>query len=218
MVTSVSNNTVASGSSNSTLKSVGLTSAEAQQDRFLKLLVAQLNNQDPMNPMDNAQMTSQMAQINTVTGINQLNETIKSMTTQFTSMQMMQGAGVIGHRVLLESNTLSLDAGKARGAIDLQGSASSVSIQILSPGGNLLDTIQMGPKSAGQHTFEWDASAYKEKASPTFKVIATNGKKSVESTAFAQDTIASTGINGRTMTVQLKGRPPVAYDAIRTIF
>lgn len=47
----------------------------AAQDRFLKLLVAQLNNQDPMNPLDNAQMTSQIAQINTVTGIQQLNQT-----------------------------------------------------------------------------------------------------------------------------------------------
>ena len=218
MVASVSSNTVGSGSSSSAPKSLGLTSAEAQQDRFLKLLVAQLNNQDPMNPMDNAQMTSQMAQINTVTGINQLNETMKSMTSQFASMQMMQGAGVIGHRVMLESNTLSIDAGKAHGAIDLQGEASSVNIQILSPGGKLIDTIHMGARSAGQHTFEWDASAYKEKASPTFKVIAVNGKKSVDSSALAQDTITSTGLNGRTMTVQLKGRPSVAYDAIRTIF
>ena len=54
-----------------------VSDATAAQDRFLKLLVAQLNNQDPMNPMDNAQMTSQMAQINTVTGINKLNETIR---------------------------------------------------------------------------------------------------------------------------------------------
>ena len=54
------------------------TDPAAAQDRFLKLLVAQLNNQDPMNPLDNAQMTSQMAQINTVTGIQQLNQTMAS--------------------------------------------------------------------------------------------------------------------------------------------
>ena len=74
------------------------------QDRFLKLLVAQLNNQDPMNPMDNAQMTSQMAQINTVSGIQELNATMKSMATQFQSC-VMQGASMIGHDVLLKSNT-----------------------------------------------------------------------------------------------------------------
>ena len=52
---------------------------QASQDRFLKLLVAQLNNQDPLNPMDNAQMTTQMAQINTVSGIQELNATLKGM-------------------------------------------------------------------------------------------------------------------------------------------
>ena len=74
MVATVTNTTTASSAS-AAVKAAGQTSADAQQDRFLKLLVAQLNNQDPMNPMDNAQMTSQMAQINTVSGIQQLNET-----------------------------------------------------------------------------------------------------------------------------------------------
>ncbi|HPW83568.1 MAG TPA: flagellar hook capping FlgD N-terminal domain-containing protein, partial [Rhodoferax sp.] len=69
MLTSATNpNTSAtSNSSLVTTKTAEVKSdAEKSQDRFLKLLVAQLNNQDPMNPMDNAQMTSQMAQINTV--------------------------------------------------------------------------------------------------------------------------------------------------------
>ena len=85
--------------------------AEKSQDRFLKLLVAQLNNQDPMNPMDNAQMTSQMAQINTVTGIQQLNDTMKSMATQFSAMQMLQGASMVGRDVLIEGNSLSITNG-----------------------------------------------------------------------------------------------------------
>ena len=91
--------------------------ANASQDRFLKLLVAQLNNQDPMNPMDNAQMTSQMAQINTVTGIQQVNETLKSMATQFSGMQVLQGANMVGHDVMVESNTLSRVAGVASGCL-----------------------------------------------------------------------------------------------------
>ena len=80
------------------------TDPTAAQDRFLKLLVAQLNNQDPMNPMDNAQMTSQMAQINTVTGIQQVNETLKSMADQFASLQVLQGASMVGRDVLIEGS------------------------------------------------------------------------------------------------------------------
>ena len=68
MVSTVNNTSSTSTGTGTT----ALTSAQAQTDRFLKLLVAQLNNQDPMNPMDNAQMTSQMAQISTVTGIETL--------------------------------------------------------------------------------------------------------------------------------------------------
>ena len=101
------------------------------QDRFLKLLVAQLNNQDPMNPMDNAQMTSQMAQINTVTGIQQLNDTMKSMNAQFSSLQgiqnlnttmtglasgmqssqALQASSLVGRTVEVESKTAYLDSG-----------------------------------------------------------------------------------------------------------
>jgi flagellar basal-body rod modification protein FlgD len=216
MVASVTNTTTNPLAGGST-KSAGQTSADAQQDRFLKLLVAQLNNQDPMNPMDNAQMTSQMAQINTVSGIQQLNETMKSMASQFTSMQVMQSASMIGHGVMVQSNTLSIDAGKARGAIDLGGKASNVSVQILSPGGQVLETINLGAKDAGRHSFEWDASSYTGVANPTFKVVATNGKTNVASTALAQDTITGIGTGSAGMNVQLKGRDPVGYDAIEAL-
>jgi flagellar basal-body rod modification protein FlgD len=221
MVATVNNNistsATATSSASAVAKTAGQTSADAQQDRFLKLLVAQLNNQDPMNPMDNAQMTSQMAQINTVSGIQQLNETMKSMASQFASMQVMQGAAMIGHDVMVQSNTLSIDAGKAKGAVDLVGDASSVTVQILTPGGQLLDTLSLGAKTAGRHAFEWDASSYKDVASPVFKVVASSGKQAVAATALAQDTITSISSSNGTMNVQLKGRPAVTYDAIQAI-
>jgi flagellar basal-body rod modification protein FlgD len=166
-----------------------LSDANASQDRFLKLLVAQLNNQDPMNPMDNAQMTSQMAQINTVSGIQQLNETMKSMAAQFTAMQELQGTAMIGHDVLVQSNTLSVDAGKAKGSVDLSGSADNVSVEILSPGGQHVDTINLGAMTA------------------------TSAGKSVATTALARDTVVSIGSTG----IDLKGRDPVAYAAILAI-
>jgi flagellar basal-body rod modification protein FlgD len=216
MVTAV-NSTTANASAATSAKSAGQTTADQQQDRFLKLLVAQLNNQDPMNPMDNAQMTSQMAQINTVSGINQLNETVKSLAAQFTSMQMMQGAGMIGHGVMLQSDTLSIDAGVAKGAVYLQGNADKVSVQILTPGGQVLDTLDLGAQPSGRHAFEWNAEGYTDVGSPVFKVIATAGKQPVAATGLAQDTITAIESNGTSMTLQLKGRPSVAYSAIQAI-
>ena len=98
---SVDSTTTTTSSSKSSV-----TDPNEAQDRFLKLLVAQLNNQDPMNPLDNAQMTSQMAQINTVTGIQQLNLTMVSMAEQFASMQAMQGTMLLGRSVQVEGDSL----------------------------------------------------------------------------------------------------------------
>ncbi len=194
------------------------STADAQSDRFLKLLVAQLNNQDPMNPMDNAQMTSQMAQINTVSGIQQLNDTVKSIGAQFGAIQALQGASLVGRGVLVQSNTLSIDGGTAKGAIDLPSAADKVSIQILSPGGQPLQTLDLGPLSAGRHSFNWDASSYNGSGNPSFKVIATNGDKNVASTSFAQGTVVGIDVAGGAMNIQLKGRDTVAYEAIQAIF
>lgn len=218
MVVSVtpSTNTQPTGA-NAPPKLGGQASADAQQDRFLKLLIAQLKNQDPSNPLDNAQVTSQMAQINTVSGINQLNETMKSIASQLASTQATQSAGMIGRDVLVQSSVLSIDKGVARGAIDLSSDANKVTVQVLSPGGQLLDTLNLGPLTAGRQTFQWDASKYSESGNPSFKVVAANGPQIVAATPLAQDTVTSIGITGTTANLQLKGRAAVAYDAIQAI-
>ena len=194
-----------------------VSDANASQDRFMKLLVAQLKNQDPMNPLDNAQMTSQMAQINTVTGIQQVNETLKSMATQFTSLQVLQGASLVGHDVLVEGNRLSRSAGVAGGAIDLAGQAESVKVEILSPAGQVLDTLNLGALGAGRHGFAWDASGYSGTSEPSFRVSATLGGKAIASTSLARDQVLSVGSDKGAMTVQLAGRGTVAYSSIQAI-
>lgn len=197
--------------------STAASDANVSQDRFLKLLVAQLNNQDPMNPMDNAQMTSQMAQINTVTGIQQVNETLKSMAQQFTSLQVLQGASMVGHGVLIESNTLTRSGGVASGAVDLDGKADAVKVEILSPGGQLLDTLNLGALAAGRHSFDWDASNYQGTGEPSFRVTATLGGQPIASTALARDTVTSVGSDNGAMSLQLQGRSAVAYSNIKAI-
>ena len=209
--TSATTSTTASGNPASA------TDINASQDRFLKLLVAQLNNQDPMNPMDNAQMTSQMAQINTVTGIQQVNETLKSMAAQFTSLQVLQGSSMVGHDVMVESNTLTRNAGVASGAVELGGKADVVKVEILSPGGQVLDTLNLGALDAGRHSFDWDATSYAGTGEPSFRLTATLGGNAVATTSLARDTVVSVGSDNGAMTVQLQGRSAVAYSSIKAI-
>src|SRR5450830_976051 len=96
-----------------------VTGSSAAQDRFLTLLVTQLKNQDPLSPMDNAQITSQMAQISTVSGIDQLNATLQSMAASFSAGQSLQATAMIGHSVFVPGSTLQLQNGAAPFGVDL---------------------------------------------------------------------------------------------------
>src|ERR1700712_1221328 len=78
-----------------------IDSGAGSQDYFLKLLVAQMNNQDPLNPMDSSQMTSQLAQLNTVQGINKLSTQLDSLLGDVTSSQSLQASSLVGHNVLV---------------------------------------------------------------------------------------------------------------------
>src|SRR5450830_137007 len=216
MLSATTASTATTGTTSSSTATAA-TSTTATQDRFMTLLVAQLKNQDPMSPMDNAQMTSQMAQINTVTGIQQVNDTLKSMATQFTSLQVLQGSSMVGHNVLVASNTLAINSGVASGAIDLSGNADAVKVEILSPGGQVLDTFDLGALDAGRHSFNWDASTYQGTGEPNFRVTATLAGQAVASTSLAQDTVVSVGSENGAMTVQLQGRTAVPYDSIKAI-
>lgn len=131
-------------------------SPEAIQERFMSLLVAQLKNQDPLAPMDNAQVTSQMAQLNTVTGINKLNTTMEGVSASLNANQTIQATSMLGRAVLTEGNDLTLADGKAIGSMDLQQSADILRVNVLDAGANVVRTIDLGAQAKGTHEFEWD--------------------------------------------------------------
>ncbi|MFN5349282.1 MAG: flagellar hook assembly protein FlgD [Polaromonas sp.] len=193
------------------------TGAESQ-DRFLKLLVAQLNNQDPMNPMDNAQMTTQMAQINTVTGIEQVNRSIKDLASQMSAMQNMAGAQMIGRDVLVEANALTLDgAGNARGTFALSGSADTVKVEVISSGGQLLDTQSLGAISAGQHDFGFSSASLPEGA--RFRIRASQSGAAVAATELSVGRVVSVSTDAaNVLQLQLQNGSKVAYSQLKSIY
>ncbi|BAL95063.1 flagellar hook assembly protein FlgD [Rubrivivax gelatinosus] len=194
-------------------KNSGSTSASA--DRFLKLLVAQMQNQDPLNPMDNAQVTSQMAQINTVTGIEKLNETVGTLNTQFLQMQAMQGASLVGRDVTVEGKRLDVREGVGVGGMDLSGTADSVKVDILDGSGRVVDTLDLGAAKAGPHSFTWDASKVADPSNYTFRVTAKLGAASVTSTSLMRDTVAAVSTSGNALKLELAHAGTVDYSAIK---
>ena len=212
---------VDTASTSTTSSKSSVTDPNAAQDRFLKLLVAQLQNQDPTNPMDNAQMTSQMAQINTVTGIQQLNQTMQTMAGQFTAMQVLQGTSMIGRTVLTEGNSLGVAAdGTHTAAFDLDGAASSVKVQITTASGELVDTIDLGSGQAGRNYFTWKAAGkYTGDTSQLrYAVTAANGNAAVGSTTLAPHAVIATGASNGSLTLELDNGQSVAYSGVKAVY
>ena len=207
--TGVGSTTNTSGTSNTSTNTLASTDPNEAQDRFLKLLVAQLANQDPMNPMDNAQMTSQMAQINTVTEIAQTNKTLLGL-------QMMQGTSMVGHSVLVQGNDLTVSSGKAAGAVDLASAADIVNVDILADG-KVIDTIKLGDLPSGQQAFSWDASKYKGTGALTFQVSATAKGESVRATALTLDKVLAVSTSNGTLSVQTQIHGSVAYSSVAAV-
>ena len=219
MVSSVTN-TPATSTTTQSSAATAATDSAASQDRFLKLLVAQMNNQDPMNPMDNAQMTSQIAQINTVTGIQQLNDTVKGLVSQFASQQLMQGSAMVGRQVLVEGDSMAVNAEThtGYGALDLSGSAASVKVQVLDATGKELGTVDMGALPAGRYNFAWDAAGYEgDSAGLRFKVLAANGEVPVASSSLTIDTVSAISMDNGTLQMQLARGGMTTQSGIKAI-
>ena len=216
MITATNSTTAAATTAGATTGG-STANAAGSEDRFLKLLVAQLSNQDPMNPMDNAQVTSQMAQISTVTGVQQTNQAIKELAAQLASMQMLQSSSLVGRSVLVDGNKLPVSNNQASGAVELLAAADSVKIDILSAGGKVVDTIDLGARAAGRHPFDWDATGKAAGTTMAYRVTATQGGKAVGTTQLVRDNVASVSNDNGSMNLQLRGLGNTAYDKIKSI-
>jgi len=138
------------------LSSTTATSADSEQ-RFLKLLVTQLNNQDPLNPLDNAQLTSQLAQMSTVSGIEKLNSAFQSLLAQSGSSQVLQSASLIGRTVLVPGSELTLKQGAdVNFAVDVTGPAEMVKVTITNAAGDAVRSFDLGALPSGVKTLSWD--------------------------------------------------------------
>lgn len=191
-------------------------SAQDQSNRFLKLLVAQMSNQDPLNPMDSAQVTSQMAQISTVEGVQTLNTTVGGLNSQFTQLQTMQGAALVGHGVATEGNSVRFDAktNKGDGGFELATPATDVHVDVLDGAGQVIGTVKMGAQSSGRHDFNYDVPVSARGQALSFKVTATNGANAVDTQALAYNRISAVSTQNGALSLELDNGQRVGYDQV----
>jgi flagellar basal-body rod modification protein FlgD len=207
--------------------SSGTGSVDAETDKFMTLLVTQLKNQDPLNPLDNAQVTSQLAQLSTVSGINKLNATLDSLKSSYQSSEAMAATNMIGHGVLVEGNYATLSGGKSILGVELGSAADNVQVVITDPTtGKDVQTIDLGAQKAGSVPLAWDGvpdpknldSAGKPvtlaDGQYTFRVVATRGGEALkDAKGLSLDTVASVttgGADGVKLNLPVKGAVALA--------
>ncbi|MDF0605028.1 flagellar hook assembly protein FlgD [Neisseriaceae bacterium TC5R-5] len=157
----VINTPASSSAANTAAQSpLGGSSAEDIQSTFLKLFMAQLQAQDPLNPMDNSQLTSQMAQISQVSGIQQLNQSMMSLVGAQAASQSLMAAGMIGKNVMVEGKDLTLanEGSNSQGGVLLDGPAQSLTVSVKDANGNVVKNITIPQPVAGVNTFQWDGT------------------------------------------------------------
>ncbi len=155
---------VAGNSPINNLQNLGLSSVEQQpprdrldQAQFLKLMMTQLNNQDPLKPMESTEFFGQMAQFSTVAGIQDLQTSFSTLASSLQSNQALQAANLIGRSVLVPGNTgLLAPNGALSGAVDLSAAASDVQLSVYDQNGQLIRRLDLGPRANGTVRFTWD--------------------------------------------------------------
>jgi len=191
------------------------------QDRFLKLLVTQLKNQDPLNPMDNAQITSQMAQISTVSGIDKLNATLQGMAASFSADQSLQATAMIGHSVLVPGTGLQLQNGTAQGGVSLPQAADKVVVSIVDGSGLVVHKVDLGAQAAGVLGFQWDgvtdSGANAAPGSYSFSIQATQGATKIDAAALALGVVSGVTQGTGGVALKVNGVGQVALSDVKQV-
>lgn len=208
------------GQSGSAKKTASAT--EDLQDKFLTLLMTQMKNQDPLNPMDNAQVTTQLAQINTVNGIEKLNSTLSQLVQSYSDSQAMQSAALIGKNVLVAGSTLNLANGLAEGGIQLSGPADTITVKVMDSTGKVVTTENLGARNqAGSFAFGWDGSDAAGNALPagkyTFSVEATQGGNKVDAKALQIGTVNAVVRSTNGFSLDLGAQGTVTFGDVQQI-
>lgn len=156
------------------------SSKELGQDEFLKLMMAQLKHQDPMQPLENGEFIAQMAQFSSVAGIEGMQESLDKLSLAYGSSQTLQASQLVGSDVMIESSAATLDESNAiTGQFDLDASAGKITMNVYDDVGLLVGTQELGQHAAGRHSFRWDGETKDGNTAPpgryTIQLLTTYG-------------------------------------------
>jgi flagellar basal-body rod modification protein FlgD len=194
----------------STTKSA-LTEKTVTQDEFLKLLIAQLQNQDPLQPMDNQEFAAQLATFNSLGQLIDINQKLGTLQNAQASANQFSATAMIGKDITTESNSLNLPAdGSAKVAYQLGGNAARVTVNVYNGAGELVRQVDAGAQSAGERNIEWNGkdNAGRRLTSGQYhfeiNALDVNGRK-VAATGRLQGVVTGVKLNGSEPILEVGG-------------
>lgn len=209
MVDGVSSSTSATGTTSTSSSSSTGTSSLGKDD-FLQLLVTQLENQDPLEPMDNTEFVSQLAQFSSLEGITNLNTTMEGVVSSLSSMEAYASTDLIGKFVKSEGTDLLYSGAAVNFGFSLDSAASTSTVTIKDANGNTVNRMDLGALSSGTYDLTWDgkdSSGNTAAGSYTFAVDAKDSSgSSLPASTYTVGAVSSVvfGSSGTTLTVDGK--------------
>jgi len=150
--------------SNSALSQLGISNKteskkELGQEDFLELLIAQIKNQDPLQPQANGEFLSQLAQFSSADGISKMQASLDNLSTALQSNQALQASALVGRKVYVPGETAVFDGNdNVKVGVDLPGSVNNMQAHVYSNSGELIQSLSLGTHPEGMFEFNWDGT------------------------------------------------------------
>jgi len=193
------------------------------KNQFMELMIAQMENQNPLEPQDNGEFISQLAEFSSLEEMQKLTGTVDSFATQFQSTQALQASAMVGRTVLVPGTESPLSSdGTISGIVELPESTGALKVSIFNVSGELVNTFNMGQQVAGSVPFVWDGTNSEGEYMPydqyTFKVEANQGGevKQINTLLSANVNSVSIGQSGD-ITLNLSGMGSIPLENVREI-
>lgn len=204
---------------------------EMGKDEFMKLMIAQMNNQDPLEPQGNAEYMAQLSQLSMVEGIQNLNKVTEGFITSLQSSQALQASALVGRKVQIQSDIGNLiEGGSLTGSVFVPASAKNMDMTIVDNNGQVLKTIdtsqyrnESGFFSEGEIEFDWDGTMDNgEMAEPGLYQVVSSAEidgQSYSLTTYTNANVNSVTIaNGGEVWLNLAGKGSVALSEVNEFF
>lgn len=200
------------------------TTSELDRDAFLRLLVTQMENQNPLEPQENGAFVAQLAQFSSLEGIENLNDTMTGFVESFNSNQALEASALVGRQVQVRTDNAWMQQGEPfTGVIELPTSSPEVQVSIYNSEGSLIRNISLGSQTGGEVELTWDGldNSGGSQSSGLYRVEATalidGENQQLETLLGANVNSVTLGTSSSEMTLNLSGIGKVPISDVRTI-